>query len=49
MVPGPDGKFGWGGHCFPKDTAAIVSTAKSVGIDLETLEAAISSNKKFRN
>ena len=23
QVPGPDGKFGYGGHCFPKDMAAM--------------------------
>lgn len=23
QVPGPDGKFGYGGHCFPKDIAAL--------------------------
>ena len=24
QVPGPDGDFGYGGHCFPKDIAAIL-------------------------
>lgn len=23
QVPGPDNRMGWGGHCFPKDTAAM--------------------------
>ena len=23
-VPGPDGDFGFGGHCFPKDLAALI-------------------------
>ena len=25
QVPGPDGKRGWGGNCFPKDVNALVS------------------------
>ena len=24
-VPGPDGDFGYGGHCFPKDLSAIIN------------------------
>ena len=24
MVPGPDGDRGFGGHCFPKDLAAMI-------------------------
>ena len=31
-VPGPDGKLGFGGSCFPKDINAFMSFAKSVGI-----------------
>ena len=23
QVPGPDGKFGYGGNCFPKDSQAF--------------------------
>lgn len=29
QVPGPDGKFGYGGHCFPKDVAALRSISKN--------------------
>ena len=27
QVPGPDGEKGFGGHCFPKDTEALLNYA----------------------
>ena len=48
QVPGPDGKFGWGGACFPKDTASLVSIAEKNGVNLQVLKAAINSNSKVR-
>tara|TARA_Y100000385_G_scaffold66361_1_gene65985 strand:+ start:952 stop:1770 length:819 start_codon:yes stop_codon:yes gene_type:complete len=33
-VPGPDGDFGYGGHCFPKDLSAMLRLAD----DLETVD-----------
>ena len=32
---------GFGGYCFPKDTAALLNTSKMLGIDLSILEAAV--------
>ena len=32
QVPGYDGKRGWGGHCLPKDTSALVNFADKVGV-----------------
>ena len=29
-VPGPDGDYGFGGHCLPKDVSAIVSQFSSM-------------------
>lgn len=49
QVPGPDGKFGFGGACFPKDTAALNYLAKSLTIDMSVLNQAIETNKKIRN
>ena len=36
-VPGPDGDFGYGGHCLPKDLSAIVNTFNTYGL-LEAVE-----------
>jgi UDPglucose 6-dehydrogenase len=38
-VPGPDGDFGSGGHCFPKDLAALTFVCKEMGIDSTMLTA----------
>lgn len=39
---------GFGGKCFPKDSSALFQFAKSKGVDLSILGAAIKSNKKIR-
>lgn len=36
-----DDSRGFGGHCFPKDTAALLSSSKMLGVDLSILEAAV--------
>lgn len=48
-VPGPDGKFGYGGACFPKDVSAIIEYAKSQNCRLELLESIQALNNKLRN
>ena len=47
-VPGPDGDFGFGGHCFPKDIAALQYLAKQLNVDTVVLNAAIDKNKEVR-
>lgn len=47
-VPGPDGARGFGGACFPKDTAAMAHIAKENGVVLNVLVAAIDKNKTYR-
>ena len=39
---------GWGGYCFPKDTSALLKMAENNNINLNTLEAAVKSNKEIR-
>ena len=48
-VPGPDGKFGYGGACFPKDVAAIVHHGKDLGAVQELLSAVQAINLIHRN
>ena len=38
QVPGPDGNFGWGGHCLPKDTLAWTSYVAKYGINADLME-----------
>lgn len=47
-VPGPDGQYGFGGMCFPKDTSAILHYAKQLNIDLNVLSAAVKKNTLLR-
>jgi len=47
-VPGPDGKLGFGGTCFPKDINAIISLAKKNNINMNILEAAWKTNLEVR-
>lgn len=39
---------GFGGHCFPKDTSALLHTANRFGYDLTILREAVEYNKKIR-
>ena len=48
-VPGPDGDFGYGGHCFPKDVSAILKTASIFKNNLNILESANNYNKTIHN
>lgn len=47
-VPGPDGDFGYGGHCFPKDIAALQYVMKSMNLDTTMLSATIHKNDIVR-
>ncbi|MDC1134218.1 UDP-glucose/GDP-mannose dehydrogenase family protein [Alphaproteobacteria bacterium] len=45
LHPGP----GYGGSCFPKDTLALVQTAKTHNIDLSIVKTTISYNQKRKS
>ncbi len=48
-VPGPDGDFGYGGHCFPKDINALISVAINNNISPKMLIATNEKNKEVRS
>lgn len=47
-VPGPDGKLGYGGSCFPKDMNALASFADDAGNTLWLVTEAIYINNDIR-
>ena len=49
QVPGPDGQFGFGGLCLPKDTKALLYYSKLEGAPLALLEQVITQNDDNRN
>ena len=48
-VPGPDGRYGFGGACFPKDTSALYQFSKSNESNLDILKKAIEKNNNIRS
>ena len=47
-VPGPDGDFGFGGHCFPKDLSAIIKMTDDLKTTNYILKSAMKTNNKVR-
>ncbi len=47
-VPGPDGKFGYGGKCFPKDVNAFTEFVKDSKL-YDMLSVVKTSNDEYRN
>ncbi len=46
--PGPDGKMGFGGSCFPKDVNAMIHIAKTLGVNPAVLMGAWEKNLEVR-
>jgi nucleotide sugar dehydrogenase len=47
-VPGPDGKYGYGGTCFPKDVNAMIILGRELGVPLNTVEGGWKTNLEVR-
>jgi len=47
-VPGPDGDYGFGGHCFPKDMNAIVFEAAKHGVQTPLFDTVLKTNDVLR-
>ena len=47
-VPGPDGDLGFGGHCFPKDLAAMIAFGSVNNGDTDFLKSVQAFNDKVR-
>jgi len=47
MVPGPDGKLGYGGKCFPKDVEAFIAYTKGLS-SYDLLKEISITNSKYR-
>lgn len=48
QVPGPDGRYGFGGACFPKDTKALYEYSLSLKSPLHILKKVIDLNNDIR-
>jgi len=47
-VPGHDGKYGFGGSCFPKDIQALIDFGEKNDVDMNVLKGAWETNLKVR-
>jgi UDPglucose 6-dehydrogenase len=48
-VPGPDGRRGYGGHCFVKDTKAFMKLLDDQGVPSSTLRGMMADNEWYRS
>ncbi len=46
MLPGPDGKRGFGGTCFPKDIQSFYKQLQDADIESYMVEGAIARNNQ---
>jgi len=48
MVPGHDGDFGFGGHCFPKDLSALIKLSEDLNTTNNVLKSVRDTNDTVR-
>ena len=48
QVPGPDGKFGFGGSCLPKDLKGLLHTLQTKELTNHLIEGVLKSNEEVR-
>jgi len=48
QVPGPDGEYGFGGMCFPKDISALLAMAERQSVNMDLLTQAVNINNTLR-
>tara|TARA_E500000178_G_scaffold354395_1_gene423185 strand:- start:1057 stop:1920 length:864 start_codon:yes stop_codon:yes gene_type:complete len=48
-VPGHDGKYGFGGACFPKDSSALIKFSEEKEVNLDVLKSVIKKNNQIRS
>lgn len=49
QVPGPDGNFGFGGHCLPKDVNALRAVAERLDRQVKILDSIVEINNGIRH
>jgi UDPglucose 6-dehydrogenase len=47
-VPGHDGKYGFGGSCFPKDIQALIDFSEKMNLEMSVLKGVWETNLKVR-
>jgi len=48
QTPGPDGKRGFGGTCFPKDINGMIEFSKDMEVDMDVLKSTWKTNLRVR-